>query len=309
MAVNPCQPAWQTDPGTECPYGSASLLQVTVPNTRSFFDLFALLYAVAPLLMLLFVLERAIVRRMRRFASLIVLFAFMALIAVELKTVFKQPRPARSCLTSCGLPSGPLTLVAAFLVVVAYDTISAPDTGEALHWRMLPIIVAVIVLAPYGLCQWILNDNTFLQVFASYVIGAGFGTFWVLLLRDAVEYVMSFWCWSAESPRRLPRDSEAEAEIGLELATRPSEGKSSVSGPLQTTASSQDRRRSVSEKGFVSPYGPSGKQRSDSEDEADASPAEAAGLGDFAEVRGARPVSGSQLADSESGKEPLAAAP
>ncbi|CAE7220355.1 unnamed protein product [Symbiodinium sp. CCMP2592] len=104
-----CIPAWSRE-GLPCPHGEKVLLPLstfTMPSSPAGLDWLAAAFCTLPFDWVLVVLLRGwLVRGLWEFAlGLLILLAYIVLVALQ-SGLLHEPRPAASCLSSCGMPSG-----------------------------------------------------------------------------------------------------------------------------------------------------------------------------------------------------------
>ncbi|CAE7612712.1 unnamed protein product [Symbiodinium microadriaticum] len=104
-----CVPAWSRE-GLPCPHGEKVLLPLstfTMPSSSTGLDWLAAAFCTLPFDWVLVVLLRGwLVRGLWELAlGLLILVAYIVLVALQ-SGLLHEPRPAASCLCSCGMPSG-----------------------------------------------------------------------------------------------------------------------------------------------------------------------------------------------------------
>lgn len=120
-----------------CPYGKP-IFEVTWPNmtqaaildaqlgvhtSTSFFMHVSIIYGYIPYIIAAITILEFLVRRGTRELSSVLFLGFVTIFnELIFKNLVKQPRPERSCLTSCGMPSGHSTMSSALLTMCLLDT-------------------------------------------------------------------------------------------------------------------------------------------------------------------------------------------
>lgn len=112
----------------ECPWGRATLGQVTIPNDANWLDYICVVYGYALFIPLVGTLCGLLVRTVRyrgiptRGASFLLFAAFISFVNEFIfKPLLKQPRPDHSCNHSCGFPSGHSAFSVGFFFLAFLD--------------------------------------------------------------------------------------------------------------------------------------------------------------------------------------------
>lgn len=209
--MGPCYPWWRLNESTPCPYGRALPGEVTLQYPVTFWVIVGVVYGYVPYALgALIALEALVKRSTRCFAFL----CFIGLAVVLGETVFKQivtsPRPARSCLHSCGMPSSHATLSIGYFTLMLLDALRRYSEsfqgvnqfrpvsrlscccasivpllrqGHVTHREFtIWVIMWAVILMPVPLTRVLLEDHTPEQVFLGGFIGMCEGAIYFGLL-------------------------------------------------------------------------------------------------------------------------------
>lgn len=204
-----CYPSWAKE-GKPCPYGSAiaiPLADLSFPSDSSFGTLLAVGFSAVPFFGILLNIFAIAIWRKRREVCWLIFCAYGSMLQFLLKYVFKQPRP-RSCLTSCGMPSGhslyalgmwtlllhdfvlqrcprplPMRLLDRGVALGADETV-APGSPPLPKRQLIARTTALsMLLLPIPWARVQTGDHSVEQVFWGSVIGVFNGLLWALVLR------------------------------------------------------------------------------------------------------------------------------
>mmetsp|Transcript_52071 Transcript_52071/g.151306 ORF Transcript_52071/g.151306 Transcript_52071/m.151306 type:complete len:265 (+) Transcript_52071:88-882(+) len=184
-----CKPAWAVQE-MPCPYGHLSgppQSHYTMPkDSPTWLDYVAAFYSWAPFVLAIgFPLAFLWTRGTREILG-ICHFWLVCLLMVVLKAIIGLPRPAGSCLTSCGMPSGHTMQSMAFftwLLLEVFASKKMSTLGKGMH-----LLVGGILLLPVGWSRTQLSDHSWAQVIVGGAVGIVWTLGWFWLLRQRVTY-------------------------------------------------------------------------------------------------------------------------
>lgn len=183
-----CRPQWSLN-GEPCPSGWQVPLPtaaLTWPKHAGLLDVVSVIFCCVPLVMLV---ANFLLLALRRTLRELLLFAFypcllQLIIGASQHLVFDDPRPARSCLVSCGMPSGHCaTALSVFALLVCEVRRCAPPRWSS--GRRAPVVAfASVALLPIPLARVQLGDHFPRQAAAGSATGVVIGILYFLLLRQ-----------------------------------------------------------------------------------------------------------------------------
>lgn len=232
----PCVPAWSRE-SKPCPYGSGIGLPFaafTLPFELSPASVVACLYSMLPFFVT--VANVAVVAKKRRPREMIWLLCTLSLNMFNelLKSMFSEPRPESSCLTTCGMPSGhSCYAVGLLLIILLWDSVSRSidEIERDRPRRSLHGAVLAAALLPILWSRVQLGDHTFRQVIVGACVGALGAGVWLVCLGPCAEAFLE------QVMRRVRREMlhDAPASIAAAASQREPVLDRSLLGPSHTS--------------------------------------------------------------------------
>jgi membrane-associated phospholipid phosphatase len=208
FSVMSCEPSWYVS-GLPCPNGEALPLEVTSPNDPNFWQTSCVIYGYVPwgvsfAIALLFIIYRG-----TREIALGITIGVAVGISQIIKAVVEEPRPATSCLHTCGMPSSHSAVSMALFTFLILDAgyRLLPPNGESgfipgwktmtqTTWKMIkglsfltfsPVsqfefytyfAIWAFAFMPVPISRAIVGDHSPTQILAGGIVGWGSAMIW-----------------------------------------------------------------------------------------------------------------------------------
>eukprot|EP00929_Paragymnodinium_shiwhaense_P100257 TRINITY_DN62452_c0_g1_i1.p1 TRINITY_DN62452_c0_g1~~TRINITY_DN62452_c0_g1_i1.p1 ORF type:complete len:283 (-),score=47.16 TRINITY_DN62452_c0_g1_i1:64-912(-) len=200
MSFGICTPEWAKFSDT-CPYGEALHLpgaSLTIPKDANFVTQLAVVYSLLPAVGNIACVLVALWRRKSREAAWLVFIALQQLVWFFLRGAMHQERP-RSCLRSCGMPSGHSVWAAGVFTLLLWHTVISPPEPSP-FWRFnscppprtpgLRLLGLCVIFLPIPWSRAQLGDHSPLQVCTGMLVGASLAVFWLRTLSAKTEAML-----------------------------------------------------------------------------------------------------------------------
>lgn len=208
-----CTPDWAAE-DKPCPHGHSlglPLSKFTFPTENpTFLTYIAAGYASAPFFLAIGFPVLFLWTRGTKEILGTLYFWLTAVLMVVLKSIIGGPRPAGSCQTSCGMPSGHTMESMAFFTWFLLEVVQSKLTS--LRNKSLWLLLAGVLLLPVGWSRTVTLDHSWVQVIVGGAIGVFLGLGWFLLLQQRCAYwVLKFlWLHLPFLRRNYPPDGVSE---------------------------------------------------------------------------------------------------
>ena len=146
------------------------LCSFTFPNHPVALDYIAAGYSLVPLLIMASAVFYGLAKRSLDSLSFLLLFMIHSPLTGIIKLMVLEDRPAGSCSSSCGMPSGHSFAAISTLtyIVIEYGTTANPGL----------ILLAFAILLPVPWSRVQLHDHSISQVIVGSVLGGAWGLIW-----------------------------------------------------------------------------------------------------------------------------------
>lgn len=181
-----CEPPWFIANQT-CPFGSVCTwpyTDFTVPAEPTLADHVAVCYIILPVVIQLCLVFLVIARRHAIEILWILFTALVVLVALLVKCLTEQPRP-RSCLLSCGMPSGHSCYAVGLFSVALWDSAVRNELPQ--RERTVRAVALAVLLLPVPWAQVRLGDHSAGQAFAGASLGVVGAVLWIIALGPWCE--------------------------------------------------------------------------------------------------------------------------
>lgn len=215
-----CEPQWHIN-GDACPSGMFSPrtfhtlilgiylpLGITYPNDAGTWEIMGVIYGYLMWLAIMFVFVLFLVRRGTRELALLIVPGSSIAISDIIKYIAREPRPATSCLWSCGMPSGHAAVAIAFFTYLVAEVVcmlSSPDSkltsslirgaymvpNSAVSRSDLRYFVSLwsVIFLPIPVSRLVTGDHSVSQVLAGSLLGMCVGlVLFFLMLQFRLHY-------------------------------------------------------------------------------------------------------------------------
>lgn len=186
-----CHPRWSIGhegAAANCPYGQAALIPfatLSIPKDSSFFEVIGVIYSATPFFAVLLNTILIVVRRRTMETGWLLYTTFSGVLALGIKAIIRQPRP-RSCLLSCGMPSGHSVFAVGVWLVLLWDlVVQVPDITFNSRCCRLALLSLMMLPVPWARVE--IGDHSLSQVLAGSSLGIFTAITWIFFIWPQLE--------------------------------------------------------------------------------------------------------------------------